>query len=392
MYKIFPKLAQVCWLGILLLSLSGFAPFQQTTPQPGPPIAHITQVDTSNFPKVTVYISVTDASGEPSPVSLSSIQLKENGVVVTPDEVGGAGEIGPLTTMLVIDISGSMNTGGKLQAAKEAAIAYVDQARPDDQIGLLAFNTEIEYVQPLTSNHEALKNAIESLRAQDDTAMYDALEQAIEYLSAVQGRKAIIVLTDGLDNRSKRSPQEVIQMIGPEGLSISTVGLGDPTQSTGAITSLNEPALQALAQEAGGAYGYANDAESLTALYEKLGRALQSEYVITYTSPAKLRDGVNRSLSVALIETPGEEGIVSTEGKYNPGGLVPEVVQSASWMTFLALLGGLGLLLLIPGLVMVVTRPFRGHKAAAPKGRVKFTGSPGNSRARKSSPKIKLKN
>jgi VWFA-related protein len=392
MHKIFPRLAQACYLVILLLTLCGFAPAQQTTPQPGSPIARITQVDTSQFPKVTVYISITDASGEPAPVSLSSIQLTENGEVVTPDEISGAGEIGPLTTMLVVDISGSMNSGGKLEAAKDAAIAYVDQARADDQIGLLAFNTQIEYVQPLTNNHQALKDAIESLRAQDDTAMYDALEQAIEYLSSVQGRKAIIVLTDGLDNRSKRSPQEVIQMIGPEGLSISTVGLGDPTQSTGAITSLNEPALKALADEAGGAYGYANDAESLTALYEKLSRALQSEYVITYTSPAKLRDGVNRSLSVALIESQGGEGFVSTEGRYNPGGLVPEVAQGASWMTFLILLGGLGLLLIIPGFVMVVTRPFRSQKHASPKGRVKLSGGSGNSSARRSRPKIKLKN
>jgi len=392
MHKIFPRLAQVCWLAIVLFTLSGFTPSQQTTPQPGPPSARITQVDTSQFPKVTVYISVTDASGEPAPVSLSSIQLKENGEVVTPDEVGGTGEIGPLTTMLVIDISGSMNSGGKLQAAKDAAIAYVDQARGDDQIGLLAFNTQIEYVQPLTSNHQALKDAIESLKAQDDTAMYDALERAIEYLSPNQGRKAIIVLTDGLDNRSKRSPQEIIQMIGPEGLSISTVGLGDPTQSTGAITSLNEPALEALAEEAGGAYGYANDAESLTALYEKLGRALQSEYVLTYTSPAKLRDGVNRSLSVALSEGQGEEGIVSTEGKYNPGGLVPEVVQSASWMTFLTLLGGLGLLLIIPGLVMMITRPLKSQKVKTSRARVKLSGGSSNSSAKRNRPKIKLKN
>ena len=64
-----------------------------------------------------------------------------------------------------------------------------------------------------------------------------------ELLEAIQGRVAVIALTDGLDNRSKTSPQEVIQMIGPEGLSISTIGLGEPTHSTSALSGLNEPAL-----------------------------------------------------------------------------------------------------------------------------------------------------
>ncbi|MFC1878285.1 VWA domain-containing protein [Chloroflexota bacterium] len=389
MRRIIRTLMRFCLLAGLLLTLSGFAPYQETTPETGAPVARITQVDTSQFPKVTVYISVTDASGEPAPVSFSSIQLKENGQVVMPDEIGGAEEIGPLTTMLVVDISGSMNHGGKLRAAKDAAIAYVNQTRASDQVGLVAFNTEIEYVQPITGDHQALIQAIESLKAQDDTAMYDGLGVGIEYLTSISGRKAVIVLTDGLDNRSKLSQQGVIQMIGPGGLSISTIGLGDPTQSTGAITSLNEPALKDLAEGAGGAYGYANDAESLTAIYQKLGRAMQSEYVITYTSPSTLHDGVNRSLSVTLVETEGEGGSLSTEGTYNPGGLVPEVAEKASSSVFIILLAGLGLLLLIPGLVMMVTGRFKGGKGTI-RGKVKLTNGP-NVGVRNPKPKVKLK-
>jgi Ca-activated chloride channel family protein len=389
MSRIIRTLTYIGLLAGLLLTLSGFAPSQQATPEAGQPVARITQVDTTPFPKVTVYISVTDASGEPAPVSLSSIQLEENGKVVVPDEIGGASEMGPLTTMLVMDISGSMNHGDKLQAAKEAAIAYVNQARPSDQIGLVTFNTEVKYVQPITSDHQVLIKAIESLKAQDDTAMYDALGLGIQYLSSTSGRKAIIVLTDGLDNRSKLSPQEVIRMIGPGGLSISTVGLGDPTQSTGAITSLNEPALKALADEAGGAYGYANDAKSLTALYERLSRAMQSEYIITYTSPSSLRDGVNRSLRVSLIDSKGEQGTLITESFYNPGGLVPEVAQKVPWRLALILLAGLGLLLLIPGLVMMVTRGLRGRKAPQ-QGKIKLS-SESNTRGSNPRPKVKLK-
>ncbi len=378
------KLAFFSLLCISLVFLTGFSPVRQSLPaQQGEPesgtlIARITQVDTSLFPKVTVYVSVTDENGEPVGVSVSKLVLRENGEIMTPEDISGAGEIGPLTTMLVMDVSGSMNHAGKLESAKDAARAYVDQSRPQDYVGLLAFNTQTDYVQPLTSDHQKLSDAIESLKADEDTAMYDALVIAMELLEAIQGRVAVIALTDGLDNRSKTSPQEVIQMIGPEGLSISTIGLGEPTHSTSALSGLNEPALKAFSEQAGGMYGYANDAESLQALYKLYGRALQSEYVIAYTSPSQLRDGVNRALTVMVSDQEDATGAVAAsaaEGEqelYNPGGLVPEVAEPASWSIFFILLVALVLLLLVPTLIFFVLRFFRGRQ----KGKVKVKNSP----------------
>lgn len=323
----------------------GFA--QTETPSSGTPVVRITQVDTSRFPQVWVYLSITDAAGEPLSIPISSLVLKENGVEITPEEIRGAGEFGSLTTLLVMDVSGSMNHGGKLQAAKRAARAYVEQARPGDRIGLISFNTEVELVQPITQDHQAVLRAIESLKAKDDTAMYDAIWNAVEQLSGVEGRNAIIVLTDGLDNRSHVSPQEILQRIGAQGLTISTIGFGDPTQSRSSLGSLDEAALQALAEQAGGVYGYAEDADSLKALYERYGRALQSEYVIVYTSPSKLRDGLNRKIEVSILEG-SAEAVLQQAGKYNPGGLVPEVAQAAPWGMFLMVLSGLILLLVLP--------------------------------------------
>ena len=319
--------------------------------------ARISQVDNSKFPSVTVYISVTDAGGEPVEVSPSQIILEEDGQRITPDMIESSGDVGALTTLLVMDVSGSMNSNNKLDAAKVSARAFVDQARPSDSIGLLAFNTKVDYIQPLTNNHPLVVKAIDNLKARDDTAMYDALSQAIDLVQREEGRVAIIVLTDGLDNRSKISPQEVLNKIGPGGLSISTIGLGDPTHSKSALSSLDEAALTALAEQAGGGYGYANDEASLRNLYERYGRALQSEYVITYTSPSTLRDGVNRKLKVTLEAGSGE--LVSAQESpvsYNPGGLIPEVAQPAEWIWFIALLIGLGLLLVLP---MVIGRLFR---------------------------------
>jgi VWFA-related protein len=284
-----------------------------------------------------------------------------------------------LSTLLVIDISGSMNSLGKLAAAKEAAKAYVNQSRPNDATGLLTFNTQYEYVQALTTDNQTLVEAIDGLTAYDDTAMYDALMHAVEILAPVSGRKAIIVLTDGMDNRSKSAPADVIGSIGPAGLSISTVGLGDPRHSEGNLRGLDEAALTELAEQSGGVYGYAEDAEGLRDLYERYGRALQSEYVITYTSPSSLRDGVNRSLTVSLSDesSAAAAGLESTT--YNPGGLVPEVAQPASWGLFFTLLAGLVLLLALPAILGKATSLVRNPQKA----KVKIT---------EQQPRIKLKN
>jgi len=134
---------------------------------------------------------------------------------------------------------------GKLSAAKAAAQAYVNQMRPGDQAGLLTFNTTVTYVQTITADHAALRQAINGLKSKDDTAMLDALVQANQILQNYPGRKAIIVLTDGMDNQSKKTSDQVIQTIGTSGLSISTIGLGNPN-GAGPYFGLDESALKSL--------------------------------------------------------------------------------------------------------------------------------------------------
>jgi VWFA-related protein len=343
------KSTKTLFIVLLLVSAIFTSAFQSADPQgEDQPEVRLTQIDTSEFPSVTLYLSVVDAEGNPVEVSPSRLVIEENGQPIDSSMIEGVGEVGPLTTLLVTDISGSMNNAGKLEAAQAAAHRYVDQMRPGDQAGLLVFNTESVLAQEITASQDTLHAAIDAIRARDNTAMYDALVDAVELLESVEGRKAIIVLTDGLDNISETDADDVITAIGTSGLSISTIGLGEQGQSTSAITALDEHALISLAEQAGGVYGYAEDEESLARLYEQYALALQSEYVITYTSPADLRDGVARSLSVSLSDATGAVVVSQSEDGYNPGGLIPEVAQPAAWPLFFAVLGGLLLLLLIP--------------------------------------------
>jgi tight adherence protein B len=329
-------------VGLALLLLV-FAPLQTVFAQDNGAHIRITQVDNSRFPQVTVYVSVTNAAGEPLGVDPNRFQVLENGQLVKADQISGSGDIGPLTTLLVMDVSGSMYDAGKLTAAKAAAKAYIEQMRPGDQAGLLTFNTKVFYIQAITTDPTALNQSIDSLDARGDTTLFDALDQAAQILKDIPGRKAIIVLTDGLDNRSTHTADQVVQAIGAGGLSISTIGLGDPSK-LGINSGLDQTILRSLAARAGGVYGYANDPAALRGLYEQYGRALQSEYRFTYTTSSALRDGLSRTLTVSL------GGSDSTQASYNPGGVLPEVSHPASWPVFASILVVLVGLLFIPGL------------------------------------------
>ena len=280
---------------------------------------------------VTVYISVTDANGQPLPVNPASLVVMENGKAVDAQLLQGSGEAGPVTTLLVMDTSGSMATGEKLIRAKEVAKDFIGRMRAGDQTGILAFNTDLTLSQAVTDDPNALNNAIDKLAAKGDTAMYDALVKGEDILADIPGRKAIVALTDGMDNRSSVAAADVIAKIAASGLSISTIGLGDANQTSGSQTALDEKALKYLAENSGGLYSFAKDPAALASIYEMYQRGLQSEYAVTYTSPSSLRDGLNRVLSVSL-----NKQSAGTPAKYNPGGLVPEVGQPASWGTFLA--------------------------------------------------------
>ena len=217
-------------LSLTLIPLLMLSSVPNVFAQASGPQIRITQVDKSKFPQVTVYVSVVNEKGEPVGIDPATIQIQENDRVMELTDVRGGGsavETVPVTTMLVMDISGSMDKNGKLAAAKEAAKTYVAQMRPDDQAGLMTYDTKTYYVQPITTDTAALVSAIDGLVTGGDTAMYNALVEAEKNLETINGRKSIIVLTDGLDNQSQSTVDDVIAGIGQSGLTISTVGFGD---------------------------------------------------------------------------------------------------------------------------------------------------------------------
>jgi VWFA-related protein len=337
------------WLCIAVLTLVGFLVTVLEARAEGPVTVQVVQVDKARFPEVDVYVSVTDADGQPVRNRMpEDFSLEEDGQSVSLTRVSRAGEQGPVTAVLVIDKSGSMNHANKMKAAREAAIAFVQLMRPGDTTGVIAFNTQVTTVQPLTDDKETLIEAIRSIEGVDDTAVYDALHEASAMLEPVSGRKAIIIVTDGMNTAGQRTREETLSLVGEQGISIYTIGLGDPSQGTETYAGIDEPTLKAIAEESGGIYTFAPNPEDLRNLYELLSLRIQNEYKLTYRSPNRLRDGTNRTVAVVVAAPSGPTEVTAI---YNSGGVIPEVEPRSTWGLFGLIFAVLAFLLVLPGII-----------------------------------------
>ena len=293
----------------LLILVALFAVAQPVQAQDGDLRVTVTQVDGSEFPLVRLFVSVTNGAGTPlAGLQQGELTVTEDGkpVEILTFEGGGGG---PISTLLVVDRSGSMK-GAKLRGAKEAARTFVGMMRPQDQVGLLLFDDRADLTQPLTGDESALRRAIDDVEIGGATALYDAVIEGIRVLEPIGGRKSLIVLSDGADNRddpeqwadgngSRHPLSDAVAQAGQGGVTLYTIGLGERGE-------LNEDALRQLAEPTGGTYFRAPSADDLAVLYHGLGEQFQTEYAVTYRSPRATYDGTRRGIAVQVAAQGGQ--------------------------------------------------------------------------------------
>ncbi|MFB0535138.1 MAG: VWA domain-containing protein [Anaerolineae bacterium] len=325
----------------------------------------IAQIDNSNYPEVTLYVSVTDEAGEiVGGLAQENFTVTEDGKKV--DIVAfTAGVRNPISTILVIDRSESMAYENKLEGAKEAAIVFVDLMRGQDKTALVAFDENVVTLQPFSSDKAALKSKIQAIGTGGCTAWYDAVYYAVDIMSGVEGRRSIILLSDGLDCRedimlsflgqgSTYTFEEAVAHAREVEVPIQAIGLGGVATQEVSHEGFDEVRLRRVASETGGKYFHAPSAEELKDLYESLSIQMQKEYVITYRSPRPTYDGTRRDIEVKVSQGPGGEGEAVGGGTY----LEKHLVNIRSdWRVFVALLLPLLVFLLLPPVLSKVRVP-----------------------------------
>ena len=155
---------------------------------------------------VSLPVSVMDRDGKFIPnLRKEDFHIWENGVEQQVAYFGSTEK--PFTVALVIDTSGS--TKNKLGEIQDAAIAFVEQLRSDDKVMVVAFSDKIRVLTEPTSDRFILRDAIRETEAGSGTRLYDAVDMVInQYFNRIQGRKALVLFTDGVDTTSNRADYE----------------------------------------------------------------------------------------------------------------------------------------------------------------------------------------
>jgi VWFA-related protein len=165
-------------------------------------------------------------------VPAKDIEVTENGQVVKNCQIHLPTRQEKLTTVLAIDISGSMAEHGKIDAAKRAALSFLENLDPQTECGLILFDHRLVTQAPPTTDRAEIRRLIDKARPGGGTAYFDATARAVEMLQDSKGRRAVVLMTDGVDLNSKRQPALVMELARKAGVTIYTVGVGEPGQNT----------------------------------------------------------------------------------------------------------------------------------------------------------------
>ena len=154
--------------------------------------------------QVVVPVIITDGYGRfISGLKKEDFQLREDGSVQDIDEFDD--ERSPFNVALIIDLS--LSTRNKLDDIKHTAIEFVKQLQPRDKVLVVAFDEKVQFIGNFTGDQKELETSIKKLKTGYLTSIYDAIDDTIQKkLMKTQGRKAMVVLSDGVDTGSKHVP------------------------------------------------------------------------------------------------------------------------------------------------------------------------------------------
>ena len=214
-----------------------------------------------------------------------------------------AAEDAPVSIGIIFDLSGSMNS--KLIRARESILQFIKTANPEDEFFVIGFNDRPELIEDFTSSVEDIEARLATVHSGHRTALLDAIYYGVEKMKeAKHQRKALLVVSDGGDNRSRYTEGEVRSQVKESDTEIYSIGIFDPYAAT--PEERTGPALlNELSEDTGGRLYRVDDIAEMGDIAEKISTELRNQYVIGYTPKDMNRDGKWRKVKVKLNPPPG---------------------------------------------------------------------------------------
>ena len=197
---------------------------------------------------------------------------------------------------ILLDTTGSMQEA--LGATRNAVSALLDQMREGDSVGVFGFNASVTTLQDFTTDKAAAKRAVLRIRASGRTALFDAIAEVSQEIAAKDGKKAIVLFTDGDDNASAIHPDAAVRRALKTGVPIYAIAEGEATTSDALLKQ-----LESLSAQTGGVCYRARSPKDIARVFVDIQNALKHLYLISY-KPPRADEGKWRPIRVAVAGMP----------------------------------------------------------------------------------------
>ena len=262
--------------------------------------AHLSMVttDVSEYPRVRVYFQITDADGDPlTNLSASSFVVKERveGGKFLAREVKDAfilEENAGLNISLAADKSGSISFSD-LEKIKRVMSDFVRQLnfRVGDRAEILSFDDIVQQMCFYTNDLTLLLNGIDNMSPGDCTAFYDAVYDGVTNSALQGGARCVVAFTDGMDNASEHSANEVVSYAISKQVPVYIIGVGG---------SVETQTLRSMANQTGGQYWHIDDLYDLEVIFNQVYAEQMQLYVVEYESDKSLDPYLTRDLTIRV--------------------------------------------------------------------------------------------
>jgi Ca-activated chloride channel homolog len=225
----------------------------------------------------------------------------------------------PVSIGLVLDTSGSMSA--KIPLLKEAAGQFVRAGNATDEYFIIEFRDRPRVVLPWTADADWVRHSIGQVKSAGSTALLDALRLAVsEIRHANNPRKALLLISDGLDNHSRYTEKETTKLISELDFPIYTINLYErPSGNLYAIQRQDPRILEAISTSTGDRSFRELSPKKLSSVAELIASEIRHEYVLGYVPSNRERDGKFRRVRIKVEPLAGQDFKIShRQGYYAP--------------------------------------------------------------------------